>query len=108
MRFTIRMSVVLPQPEVPRNTVVVCGAIVKEKSSTAFVSGGYIFDTWLKVDHDIPLRDDAALVRRCQFVASPEKTTIHGNLFLFCPKLSQLTNVYVSFNINISNAADQN
>ena len=49
MRFTIRMSVVLPHPEVPRNTVVVCGAIVKEKSSTAFVSGGYIFDTWSKV-----------------------------------------------------------
>ena len=49
MRFTIRMSVVLPQPEVPRNTVVVCGAIVKEKSSTAFVSGEYVFDTWSKV-----------------------------------------------------------
>ena len=45
MRLTIRMSVVLPHPEVPRNTVVVCGAIVREKSSTARVSGGYVFET---------------------------------------------------------------
>ena len=49
IRLTIRMSVVLPHPEVPRNTVVVCGAIVKEKSSTARVSGGYVFETVSKV-----------------------------------------------------------
>ena len=38
--FTMRMSVVLPQPEVPRKTVVEPCSTVREKSSTARVPPG--------------------------------------------------------------------